>query len=304
VTRRVLTSLVGVWVLSGAAAAASSDPSKPGADLIRTITVGDGPRVYHLHIPPGRGRRPLPLVINLHGLGSNALEQEHLTGMAAVADREGFCVLSPEGVGAGQSFNAGMCCGEALRRGVDDVAYIRAALVDAAKVVPVDAKRVYATGMSNGGFMAHRLACELSDRIAAVAPVAGLLGLSECHLTHPVSVLQFHGTADSLVQYGGGGLATFPSVDAVLGAWAERDGCKSKRAEFQKVGDVTCERYADCPRGVDVELCRVEGGGHTWPGGLAVSRLGRTTTAISATETMWRFFREHPMSSRDRTAAH
>jgi len=157
--------------------------------------------------------------------------------------------------------------------------------------------------MSNGGFMAHRLACELSDRVAAVAPVSGVLGLTECKPARPVSVLHFHGTTDSLVQYGGGGLATFPSVDSVMAGWAARDGCKAQREQVKVVGDVTCERYVGCPTGVDVELCRVDGGGHTWPGGPGLSRWGKTTSSLSATETMWRFFREHPMPVRAATEA-
>jgi polyhydroxybutyrate depolymerase len=282
------------WALAVAALAAG--PAPPGRDVIRSVKAGGRPRVYHVHVPPKAGAKRLPAVINIHGLGSNALEQEGLSRMSAVADREGFYVLSPEGLGVGQSFNAGMCCGEALANKVDDVGYIRALLDDAAKDFAIDPRRVYATGMSNGGFMAHRLGCELSDRIAAIAPVAGVLGLTECRLQRPVSVLQFHGTMDPLVQYGGDGpLATFPSVESVMAGWASRDGCGPKRELVEQTGDVTCERFAGCPRGVDVELCRVDGGGHTWPGAIPIARYGKTTDSISATEAMWRFFKAHPM---------
>jgi polyhydroxybutyrate depolymerase len=284
------------WALVVAALAA--DSSAPlGRDVIRSVTLDGKPRVYHLHVPPRAVAKRLPAVINIHGLGSNALEQEALSRMNALADREGFYVLAPEGLGTGQSFNAGMCCGEALVNKVDDVGYIRAMLDDASKDFALDSRRVFATGMSNGGFMAHRLACELSDRIAAVAPVAGVLGLTECHPKRPVSVLQFHGTMDPLVQYGGGGpLATFPSVESVIKGWAARDGCGSDREPVEKAGDVTCERFVGCPKGVDVELCRIDGGGHTWPGAIPIPRYGKTTDSISATETMWRFFKAHPMA--------
>jgi polyhydroxybutyrate depolymerase len=265
-----------------------------GKDVLGDLQVGGRPRVFHLHVPPQAGRRPLPAVINLHGLGSNAEEQMGLTGMNAVADREGFFVLYPEGLGVAQSFNAGTCCGVALRDHVDDVAFVRAMLDRVARDYRVDPRRVFATGMSNGGFLAHRLACELSDRIAAVAPVAGLLGIPNCRPARPVSIFQFHGTADMLVQYGGGGLAAFPSVDEVMAGWARRDGCSGPRLTTEQHGDVVCESWAGCPQGVDVSLCRVEGGGHTWPGGSSVPRLGRTTTELSATERMWQFFQSHP----------
>jgi polyhydroxybutyrate depolymerase len=153
---------------------------------------------------------------------------------------------------------------------------------------PLDAKRIFATGMSNGAFMAHRLACELSDRIAAIAPVAGVLGTSPCRPTHAVSVLEFHGTADSMVPYRGGGFAGFPGVEAVVAGWASREGCKGERETVFHAGHVTCDRVGQCPSNVAVEACRIEGGGHAWPGS------GNAAEDIDATDYMWRFFKEHP----------
>jgi polyhydroxybutyrate depolymerase len=281
----------------GASASPAEPPNgRPGTDVLRSAKVGARARAYHAHLPPAVAEgRPLPLVLNLHGFNSNAEQEAGLSRMNATADREGFIVLYPEGTGWAQSWNAGICCGEALTKQVDDVAYIRAVLDEEARHEPVDPKRVYATGMSNGGFLSHRLACELSDRIAAIAPVAGLLGVGTCQPTRPVSVLQFAGTADALVKYEGGGMALFPKVEDVMAGWAQRDGCQSHRAVSYQKGDVTCERYTGCPAGVDVELCKVQGGGHTWPGGTPVPMLGHTTGDVSATERMWQFFREHPM---------
>jgi polyhydroxybutyrate depolymerase len=159
---------------------------------------------------------------------------------------------------------------------------------------PLDAKRIFATGMSNGAFMAHRLACELSDRIVAIAPVAGVLGMSPCQPSHPVSVLEFHGTADSTVPYGGGGFAQVPGVEAVVDGWASREGCKGQRETVFHVGDVTCEQVTQCPSGVDVEMCRIDGGGHTWPGGSSEPGAGKTTQDVDATDYLWRFFKDHP----------
>jgi polyhydroxybutyrate depolymerase len=262
------------------------------ADVVRTVNWEGLRRPYRLHRPPGPAGAPRPLVLNLHGLGSDAQQQEALSGIAALADREGFLVAEPEGTGREQSWNAGLCCGQALRRGVDDVGYIGAVLDDVASQESVDPARIFVTGFSNGGFLAHRLACEMSDRIAAIAPVAGVLGV-DCAPKRPVSVLQFHGTADPLVPYGGGGPG-FPPVSDVMAGWAHRDGCGSTRETTFQAGDVTCEKFQGCPAGVGVELCRVDRGGHTWPSAASEGEIGRTTTGISATERMWQFFQAHP----------
>jgi polyhydroxybutyrate depolymerase len=274
-----------------------------GTDTMRTVVVDGRQRQFVVHIPGVHPRTDMPLVLNFHGWGSTAHEQIRLTGMNSVADREGFAVAYPEGIGPVAGFNAGDCCGEAITERVDDVALTRAILDDLERAFPIDSKRVYATGMSNGGFMSHRLACELSDRIAAIAPVAGVIGVHSCSPTRSVSVLQFHGTADTLVRYQGGGLATFVPVETTVRDWARRDGCPGiasdwsadRRMVTYRRGDVTCETYAGCAKGTEVTLCRIDGGGHTWPGGAPIRNLGKTTNDVSATEAMWRFFAAHPM---------
>lgn len=275
----------------------------PPVERIVTVQVGELPRVFHLHRPVPEPAGPLPLVLELHGWGSTALQQERLSGLDALADREGFLTAHLEGVGSPQGFNAGGCCGEALERGVDDVGFAVAVVDEVARLARVDPRRVYALGMSNGGFMAHRLACERADRFAAVASVAGVLGLPECRPARPVPVLQIHGTADQLVAWAGGGLATFAPVEAVAHDWARRDGCPGvgadwgadRRAVTYQRGEARCETYAGCAGGAAVTLCRVEGGGHTWPGGVPVPSLGHTTADLDATEASWRFFAEHPL---------
>lgn len=263
-----------------------------------TIDAGGRQRIVHVHVPPSYDpARGIPLVLDFHGFTSNATQQNLLAGMTEKADFAGFVALHAEGIGGstGQSWNAGACCGEAMTRAIDDVAFVSKILDEAEARLCVDKHRVYATGMSNGGFLSHRLACELSNRVAAVAPVAGVLGVSACTPARAMSVFQFHGTLDGLVPYLGNPVQGFPSVATTMEGWATRSGCGSHARETFQKGDVRCVTYDGCAGGAEVSLCTVTGGGHTWPGGIPVPALGHTTTAIRATDAMWDFFVRHPM---------
>lgn len=252
-------------------------------------------RTYHVHIPPSYDcRRPTPLVFNFHGYTSNAAQQAAYSRMIAKSDDAGFIAVHAEGTGTLQSWNAGSCCGAAQQANVDDVGFVRAMADRIAERWNVDPRRIYATGMSNGGMLSHRLACQAADRIAAVAPVAGVNVFAPCNPSRPVPVLHFHGTADQTVPYNGGGSGGFGSVEQTISAWAQRDGCGTSRRVVYQRGDSTCETYDGCPAKVAVTLCTVDGGGHTWPGGVPVPALGRTTTDLSATDMMWDFFVAHP----------
>jgi polyhydroxybutyrate depolymerase len=181
---------------------------------------------------------------------------------------------------------------------VDDVGFTRAVIEDIGGQGCIDLARVYATGMSNGGFMSHRLGCEASDVIAAIAPVAGVLGLepSACNPERAVPIIHFHGTEDMLVAYEGGGLAESISVEDSIMGWADRNGCTDELEVTFQQGMVTCETADACEDGSAVTLCTVDGGGHCWPGRpcptiLGSVDLGETTNDISANDAMWDFFR-------------
>jgi polyhydroxybutyrate depolymerase len=226
------------------------------------------------------------------------------------ADAAGFVAVYPDGTGPGASFtwNGGNCCGYALENRVDDVAFIGALLDDLATVLRVDARRVYATGMSNGAVMVYRLAAELSDRIAAVAPVAGTMGTETCAPRRPVSVLYFHGTEDEFVPFRGGRGAKslsgtdFYSVDHSIRAWVRADGCQEAPATEElpdRAHDgtrVVRRTYGGGRGGAEVVLVMIEGGGHTWPGRSVPAKvLGRATRNVCANDLMWEFFERHPM---------
>jgi len=139
--------------------------------------------------------------------------------------------------------------------------------------------------------MAHRLGCELSDRIAAIAPVAGPNGTVPCSPSRPVSVLHFHGSDDNVVPFSG--FVGMFSVPGTMRDWASRNGCGATSTEYFSRGDVHCDRWEGCRDGASVELCTIEGGGHQWPGGTTIPFLGHNTADIDATAAMWEFFQAH-----------
>lgn len=256
-----------------------------------SIESGGLTRTFRVHVPDSYDPTvPMPVVLNFHGYSSNASQQELLSGMLDEADAQGFIAVHPQGTGATPSWNAGVCCGEAIDNLVDDVQFVSDMLDALESSLCVDTERVFSTGMSNGGFMSHRLGCELSSRITAIAPVAGVMGMVSCEPGRPVPVMHFHGTLDSLVPYEGNAAAGMPSVETTVADWAARNGCADTTTEVYREADSHCEAFDDCPAGGDVVVCTVEGGGHTWPGGLPVPALGHTTSALSATAEMWKFF--------------
>ena len=248
-------------------------------------------RSYELHIPPAYdGQTPLPVVLSFHGFTSSGLGQQVLTQMDPLADREGFIVAYPNGIA--NSWNGGACCGRAADEGIDDVGFARALIEDLGERGCIDERRIYATGMSNGGFLSHRLACEAADVIAAVAPVASVLGIppADCEPSRPVPLVHFHGTGDLLVPVEGSFTAT--SVADSTQGWIDRNGCGADARLSCEDGVATCETVDDCDGDASVSLCIIEGAGHCWPGQpCRLDGLGEATTDIDANEVMWELFR-------------
>ena len=275
----------------------------PGGDTTLTLTSAGILRDALVHVPPSYDPTSGEmLVLNFHGYSSNAPEEEILAEMNPVADSRGFMVVYPDGVDS--SWNAGSCCGVAWNNSVDDVAFTQNLIADLESQYCIDPSRVYATGMSNGGFFAHRLGCEMASTFAAIAPVAGVMGIPDdtCLPSRPMPVLDFHGTANPIVPYDGGGavsglggtVVVFQSVAQTISTWLARDSCSTPGKTIYAVGDATCVDYDQCAPGGEVVMCTIAGGGHTWPGGVPIP-LGVTSPDISATDTMIDFFLAHPM---------
>jgi polyhydroxybutyrate depolymerase len=284
---------------------------QPG-DHTRTVEVGDLTRSYIVHVPPAYdGTEPLAVVLAFHGGGSNAEQMVRFCGLNVKADEAGFLAVYPNGTGRFPrmlTWNGGNCCGYAMRENVDDVAFVRALLDDLAKVVKIDEKRIFATGMSNGAILSYYLASNLSDRIAAIAPVGGPMGTKDCNPKRPVPVMHFHGTNDEFAAFDGGpgpksiSATNFYSVEHSIQAWVKANGCPAE-PKIEKMPDkaddgmtVTRKCFGPGKHGSEVVLFVIEGGGHTWPGREpVVQRLGKSTKDISANDLMWEFFQKHPL---------
>ncbi|HEY7467122.1 MAG TPA: PHB depolymerase family esterase [Dehalococcoidia bacterium] len=271
--------------------------SKTGSS-VQSIESSGVTRSYRLHVPKGYDpSQPTPLVLNFHGFGSNALEQERYAEYPEAADKYGFIVATPDGTNAPRRW---YIYGEREQGYVDDFAFTEALIDYLSATLCVDASRVYATGISNGGGMTSLLGCKLNDRIAAIAPVAGSpYADAQCRGKGPMPVIAFHGTDDQFVPFEGGpgGRLGLPSgaVRDNMRDWAKHNGCNMTVQTQRIAADVVLESYGGCKDGADVQLYVVEGGGHTWPGGrIEIPGLGETTHSISATELSWAFFAAHP----------
>jgi polyhydroxybutyrate depolymerase len=277
--RRVATLIGAVLMVAGCSR--GQGESLPSGFVtgtsIHTIKVGGRERIYRLYKPAGLPASA-PLVVMLHGVSGSAEQAEKAYEWDELADSAKFVVAYPDGVGRAWNVNGGGCCGRPAREGVDDVAFIGAAVTDIGKNLSINASGVYATGMSNGGILSYTLACN-TGIFAAIGPVAGTQ-LNPCPSPRPTSVMQIHGTADPLVRYNGGqGSSTIngPSVPDVNAFWRNVDQCGAPAATTS--GPVTTST-AGCPENRGVVLITIDDGGHQWPS--------------LATQTLWQFFAAHP----------
>lgn len=280
----------------------------PGKHALR-LAMPAQERGFLVYVPHNMPVGDWPVVLAFHGNGSNPEGLIEFTGLAAKADRAGFLAVFPAGSGRldrARSFNAGNCCGYALRHQIDDVGFLAALLDHLPELAPIDPRRVYATGMSNGALMCYLAADRLADRIAAIAPVAGPMGTETCSPSRPVPVCHFHGTADEFASYRGGrGRRSitgtdFYSVEHTIGRWVAANRCHPvpEQVELEpQVEDgtrVTRTTYRGPQPHSEVVLYTIHGGGHTWPDGPGQMKfLGPTTRNLSANEVMWEFFERH-----------
>lgn len=302
-TARRLLLLALLWALGLGRAEA--------ADEERKLPVGAVARSYYLHLPAARPAGPMALLLAFHGGGSTGLGMIRLTGFDALADRAGMVVAYPNGLG--RHWNDGR---RTNRDEADDLGFT-AALIDAlAKELPIEPRRIYAAGISNGGLFAERLACQMADRIAAVAAVAATLPAdiaAGCRPSAPVSIIQIDGTRDPIMPYDGGTVATFLgmgeggevlSVDDTVERWKTLDHCRLqdgpeplRPAATPDFTQVTLTRQLECAQGTEIALYSIEGGGHAWPGGpqyAPVRLIGRASRQLDASAAILRFFLAHP----------
>ncbi len=287
---------------------AAEQPINGPGDYEFTLTHGGRERAFLIHVPPGYDpARAAPLVIALHGGGGSMhyMARDSLYELVSKSDSAGFIAVFPNGYsrfrgGKFATWNAGACCGDARDKNIDDVGFIKSMVGFLHTRLHIDRDRVFATGMSNGGMMAYRLACELPDIFAAVAPVAGTDNTTACPAGRPVSVLHIHARNDTHVLYEGGAgpdafrdpskVTSFASVPATVEKWRVRNNCPARARRVLDAPGAACDLYAPCADQSAVKLCVTETGGHSWPGGKK-PRGEAPSQALSANDIMWEFFK-------------
>ena len=271
-----------------AAAARTQAIVRPG-DETGKITIQGQQRTYFLHTPKSyRAGQPMPLVLAFHGYGSQGKDLARATGFSDLADRQGFLIAYPDGLDRRWNVLDGM-------GSTDDVAFASALIEHLTQTRTVEPRRIYAAGVSNGGFLVQRLACGSSQRIAAFASVAATLPQSlqpECHPSAPVSLLMINGTADQKVPWEGGQrpYGAIMSVPSSIQFWQQHNLCKTaKPTEQHPSSRVDVTRYPNCQAGSEVELVTLKGAGHVWPrGGGGANQL------LNGSQEIWNFFQRHP----------
>jgi polyhydroxybutyrate depolymerase len=303
-------------VASRASAGCRSTTIAPAGQSTIRLSAGGGKGSYIRHLPPAYdGKKPLPLVIDLHGYSEAASIHTAISGLGAYGDTHHFITVTPQTDGPVPHWSTTL--------NGSDVAFIGGLMDTAEQTLCVDQSRIFVTGYSNGAFMTSAVACKYANRIAAVAPVAGIQEIAGCTFSRPVPVVAFHGTTDPFVPYdgsvgksalnlpaadgsgktlgqlGANTLKRGPSIPEATAAWAKRNGCGPTATNRSVATDVTLISYP-CPTSAEVELYRVTNGGHAWPGSKVDKSLesvvGHVTLSISANDIMWAFFQQHPLT--------
>jgi polyhydroxybutyrate depolymerase len=293
-------------------------PPLPAATDRVSLRIGGLQRSFLLHVPPSYDpKKPMPLAIVLHGSGTTGRAMAEKTGFSLLADKEGFIVVYPNGID--RRWNDGR---QAKKRGktenVNDVKFIAGLIFYLQRYYNIDRQRIYIAGHSNGAMLAYRLAAELSQKIAAIASVAGSIPIAPktkqpiaplFGKQQPVSILEIHGTADPIVKWEGGTVdgkkgGKVVSVTDAIARWVKLNGC-SANPEIQQLPDVDpndgtrvkTQTYSECQRGTGVMLYAIEGGGHGWPGLIVNSKTKidkNLSRDLNATQAIWDFFAQHP----------
>ncbi len=265
-------------------------------------------RHYKVHVPQSYNQAtPTPAVLAFHGGGGDMehMAKDNLYGLISQSERTGYILVFPSGYskfksGKFATWNAGDCCADARDKKIDDVGFVRQLVSNLEHQLNINRSKIYAIGMSNGGMMSHRLACEAADVFKAVASVAGPNGTDPCHPPRPISVLHIHAQDDDHVLFDGGAgagafrdptkVTNFTSVPDTISGWVNRDHCRGSARRVLAVDGAYCDLYESCAEGTQVKLCVTSTGGHSWPGGSKPRADEPPSQAISANDQIWKFF--------------
>lgn len=287
-------------------AAADPNPTAIAApgDYRFTFEHGGLKREYLVHVPKSyRPGTPVPMLVALHGGGGDADYQasDDKYRLVGKSEQAGFIAVFPNGYSRFESgilatWNAGSCCAAAVRNKVDDVGFLREVILRVERQASIDRRRVFMTGMSNGAMMSYRMACEASDLVRAIAPVAGTDNTATCKPSRPVPVIHFHAINDEMVNFNGGpGPKSFTQVDftsvpSTIAKWVSLDRSTPQPKRVLSVKGAHCDLHTADAGGAPVELCVTDSGGHSWPGGGTQQGRKQPSMAINANDLMWTFF--------------
>lgn len=256
------------------------------------LTSAGDQRSYMLYLPEIDGNDPIPLVFSMHGSGGAPQGQVDVSGFAELADQHGFAVVFPAGAFTNsvtaRSWNAN------IEEGVDDVQFIKDMISDVSRMTNIDQSRVYSSGFSGGARMSSRVACELSEILAAVAPVAGLQYPDGCTVQRPIPIIFFHAIDDNVNQYTVGENSRpywRMGVETALDRWRQANGCSLANSDDRMSQSVTFYRWSDCSASAEIHFYLTDTGAHTWPG----SNNDRANQDINASELIWQFFSRHSL---------
>lgn len=276
-------------------------------DIYDSIYVGNVWRKYNIHLPLGyNSNTNYPLILGFHGGQQGTASSQgwnqfaYQSNLSAKSDSSGFIVVYPEGlvINQNRSWNAGNCCPPAMNQNVDDVGFVDNLLDTLFSIYSIDTARAYATGYSNGGMFCYRLACELSHRIAAIAPAACSQMFYPCNPIHKVPVISFHSKVDPIVYYTGGNLGFtniyLPSQDSTMKFWSQKNNCQTRDTIMDGNGtNYDFVKISNCSCNVEIHHYATTDGSHSWPGGNPTNNP--VSTQISATYLLWSFFQNYTL---------
>lgn len=289
----LLASLLMLWGLATGCAQAAVSEGR--------LRVGGIERSYRLFVPSTiSSARPAALVVALHGGYGTGETMAEQSGFDALAEREGFLVVYPDGLK--RAWNAGGCCGPPMERNIDDVAFIRAVIADLRARQVIDAARIYGTGFSNGAMLLHRIACEAPGTFAAIAPVSGGLMLPACAATQGTSALMIQGRLDERIPWDGGVFndSYRPSIRELVTGLAQRGHCGAEEQSTERGEGYECYTRVGCSAGQEVSWCSLARVGHQWAGGKTFMPrvLGPNDGSFPTSEKIWGFFQRHRAHAR------
>ena len=292
--RPIFAALLFCFTVNGAAA------QSVVSDSLVTVVVDGIERESHVFVPSSYEHgSAVPLVLSFHGTGGTPDIQRRISELEVVAERESFIVLSPRAVYTAEENWPATWNVYLDKDGVDDVKFVRSLIAAVSGHFTINEAMIYSTGFSGGGRMTSRIGCDLSDVVAAIAPVAGIQFPGACNPSAPIPIMTFHGEQDEVNHYvhnENSPAHWHMGVEAALAEWASRNGCSGSTNETVITPQVTFVEYAECPEGSPISMFRMKNGGHTWPGSTFKLRDMTTIMDISASEMMWSFFEAHSLN--------